>query len=74
MRRMVVSTARGEVVTEKDVAEQQLAQELVDCYRLLLTTIRRIDLTPPLQTQPSRRSAGLQAEFFVCVVVDRELG
>lgn len=35
MRRMVVSTARGEFVTEKDVAEQQLAQELVDCYRLL---------------------------------------
>lgn len=35
MRRMVVTTARGEFVTEKDVAEEQLVQELVDCYRLL---------------------------------------
>ena len=35
MRRMVVSTARGEFVDEKDVAEEQLVKELVDCYRVL---------------------------------------
>lgn len=34
MRRMVVSTARGEFVTEKDVAEEQLAAELIECLRV----------------------------------------
>ncbi|MBZ5709387.1 hypothetical protein [Nannocystis pusilla] len=35
MRRMVVSTACGDFVTEKDVAEAQLVGALVDCYRVL---------------------------------------
>ena len=35
MRRMVVSTARGEFVTEKDVAEEQLAAALVECLRVM---------------------------------------
>ncbi|MDC0720882.1 hypothetical protein [Nannocystis bainbridge] len=32
---MVVSTAGGDIVTEKDVAEAQLVGALVDCYRVL---------------------------------------
>ena len=35
MRRMVISTARGEFVTEKDVAEEQLAAALVECLRVM---------------------------------------